>query len=279
MSNKARSFCFTWNNYSEGDIEHLKSQACKYLIAGKEKGESGTPHLQGFVTFENPRSFESIRTKFLLGKCHVEVSKSATASIKYCKKDGDWFETGIAPEQGRRHDLEDMVEKVKEGATNRELWQHNPTAMTLYHKSFERCRYDLMEDRDSPPKVFWYFGGTGSGKTRTAFEAHETRYIKDGTMWWDGYSQQQAIIIDDFDGRWPYRDLLRLLDRYPYSGQVKGGYVKINSPFIYITCEYPPNRFWDGSELEQVLRRITKVTHFNTPVEGALGMERNGSAQ
>lgn len=80
-------------------------------------------------------------------------------------------------------------------------------------------------------------------------------------MWWDGYEQQEAIIIDDFDGKWPYRDLLRLLDRYPYQGQYKGGYVKINSPYIYITCEYSPSFFWRGNEFAQIHRRLSEIKH------------------
>lgn len=108
---------------------------------------------------------------------------------------------------------------------------------------------------------------------RQPVEKHKTYYIKDGTQWWDEYEQQEAIIIDDFDGKWPFRDLLRLLDRYPYQGQFKGGYVPINSPFIYITCEHPPDWFWgpmakapltgdrSANELAQMLRRIDEIVH------------------
>jgi len=84
-------------------------------------------------------------------------------------------------------------------------------------------------------------------------------------MWWDGYEQQEAIIIDDFDGKWPYRDLLRLLDRYPYQGQFKGGYFKVNSPYIYITCEFAPSYFWQGNEYAQVFRRLKEVKYVPPP--------------
>jgi hypothetical protein len=66
-------------------------------------------------------------------------------------------------------------------------------------------------------------------------------------------------VIDDFDGKWPYRDLLRLLDRYVYQGQIKGGYVHINSDYIIITCEHRPEEYWSGNELTQVRRRLDCV--------------------
>jgi len=57
--------------------------------------------------------------------------------------------------------------------------------------------------------------------------------------------------------------LLKLCDRYKYSGQVKGGFVKINSPFIFITCEFPPSHFWIGNTLTQVLRRADKIIYLD----------------
>ena len=45
-----------------------------------------------------------------------------------------------------------------------------------------------------------------------------TTDIKDGTQWWYQYEGQEAVVIDDFDKKWPFRDLLRPLDRYPNQG-------------------------------------------------------------
>jgi len=77
----------------------------------------------------------------------------------------------------------------------------------------------------------------------------ENIYSKDNTPWWDGYRQQQVIMIDDFEDDIPYRTLLKMIDRYQYQGQIKGGYVHINSPQMVITCEFPPSHFWSGNKL------------------------------
>ena len=54
---RVRSFCFTLNNWKQEEYDwlaqKLKSEKVNYYIIGKEKGESGTPHLQGYVYFTN----------------------------------------------------------------------------------------------------------------------------------------------------------------------------------------------------------------------------------
>jgi len=51
---KSRDWCFTLNNYKAIDEAILRQLDSKYLIYGYETApETGTPHLQGYVYFEN----------------------------------------------------------------------------------------------------------------------------------------------------------------------------------------------------------------------------------
>lgn len=110
--NRSRNFCFTLNNYTDASINQLSELKCKYMCYGKEEGDSGTPHLQGVVIFNNLTTESSARKK--LKGCHVEICKgSIFQNQTYCKKDGDWFERGVAP----------MTQEQK-GDKGGEYWEH-----------------------------------------------------------------------------------------------------------------------------------------------------------
>ena len=70
---KTRDWCFTINNYNATDILLLEQlgATCKYLIYGQEIADTGTPHLQGFLQFNYPTTFNRIKC-LLNNKAHVE---------------------------------------------------------------------------------------------------------------------------------------------------------------------------------------------------------------
>lgn len=94
--NQAKKWCFTFNNYTDDlyneIIDKFKMEAKKYII-GKEVGEQGTPHLQGYVELKN-----SIRpTELKLSKSiHWEVSKgNEEQNINYCSKENNYISFGL----------------------------------------------------------------------------------------------------------------------------------------------------------------------------------------
>jgi len=252
----SKNWCFTLNNYTDEDEELVSKYNFSYAIIGKEVGENGTPHLQGYMEFPGTKRLETLKN--LCSRIHWEPRKGTQEQAsEYCKKEGDFYEFGKKKQQGKRSDLVAVANAVVENTFSSTDF---PEEYIKYHKGIEAFKSSLYKHRTEAPIVVWRWGLSGTGKTRVPYEKHiDSVYIKDGTMWWDGYEQQEAIIVDDFDGHWPYRDFLRFLDRYPYQGQYKGGYHKINSKYLYITCEHPPEHFWHGNELTQITRRISEV--------------------
>lgn len=268
QENKVQKVCFTLNNWTpaeyEAILEHGRNK-CKFMVVGKEVGTNGTPHLQGYVNLVKRTRFTALK-KFL-PRAHFEVAKGTDEqNLTYCtKQDKEAFVSGVPQRAGQRSDLKKPVKAILEGTPIDRVALAYPIEYVKYHRGFDRLAAHTLKSRsiDDPPMTIWLWGKAGTGKTRFAYEQlpHEQVYMKDGTRWWDGYTQQQCILIDDFDGEWPFRDFLRVLDRYPYQGQTKGGYVQINSPIIIVTCEYPPTRFWHDNELAQVERRFNHIVH------------------
>jgi len=115
--NAAKNWCFTLNNYTDEDLERINGlgNQVQYLVVGKETGENGTPHLQGFVSLPQRKRMAFVKA-LIGGNPHVEVARNVPASIQYCKKDGDFTEIGaIAGGSGSRTDIDAFKEDVKGG--------------------------------------------------------------------------------------------------------------------------------------------------------------------
>lgn len=116
--------------------------------------------------------------------------------------------------------------------------------------------------------MYWYYGSTGTGKTRAASGADPDAYWKNPAhKWWDGYQGESTIIIDDYRADFcKFSELLRLFDRYPYQVEVKGGTRQFLARKIYVTTPKSPALTWESrteEDLAQLLRRITEVKHFS----------------
>jgi len=277
---RVRAFCWTLNNYTESEVAVLKNVPCKYIVWGEERGESKTPHLQGYVEMVNATTTEAMK-RVLGQRTHIEHRKGTSKQASdYCLKGEqsheEWTELqengpnfgknyvgytrGVLSQQGKRVDLDEIGASIFAGNTLETISQEHPGAFIQYGRGIERLKAMQYKDRTCRPTCVWRWGLAGTGKSYKPMHDHETFYIKDGTKWWDGYEQQEAIVIDDFDkDSWCFRDFLRLLDENPYAGEFKGGYIKINSPYIYVTCEHPPEHLWVGNELTQVERRFAEI--------------------
>lgn len=267
-SDRMTKFVFTLNNYTAEEQQQIcdwASTNAKFAVVGKEVGENGTPHLQGYINLKKQQRFSAI--KKVLPKAHLEKAVGTDQqNLTYCtKQDADAVIIGEPQTPGKRNDLAAACKKIKEGAPITEIAQEHPETFVRYNRGLQTLIETIQRPRDvnDPPMVLWLYGATGTGKTRFAYDSmpHDQIYTKDSTRWWNGYTHQQCILVDDYDGEWPFRDFLRFLDRYPYRGQTKGAYVDINSPIIIITSEHPPSTFYQNTELKQVLRRIQHVVN------------------
>lgn len=266
----ARAYVFTINNPTEEETPSLEKWGAQYLVFQKERGESGTDHFQGYVYFKGKQRMSYL--KKLNSRAHWEVRRGThDEAYAYCTKedtriDGP-FEFGIAPnQQGKRTDIELLFDGVKAGKPLKELAEEHTNVYVRYHKAVLHLKGMYFEKRTEKPLVCWYYGETGTGKTRKAFEENPDAYFKDMSngKWWDGYEQQSCVVFDDMrKDIFKLHELLRILDRYPLQVEYKGGSIPFNSPKIIITSCYHPAKMYETNEnIQQLLRRIDVITEF-----------------
>lgn len=137
-NSQRRSWCFTMNNYTDEDVTRLEglhgTNDVVFIVFGKETGDNGTPHLQGFIQFEGRKRFGQVKT-ILGSNPHLEGSRNVAASITYCKKDGVFFERGECRVKagGKRDEMEAFKDEVKSGVFDLKVLRENhSTVMARY---------------------------------------------------------------------------------------------------------------------------------------------------
>lgn len=267
-----RSWCFTYNNYDDDTVHNMESWMVKRLVCGAEIGESGTPHIQGYVTF--CRGMRLSNCKKLLPSAHWEVAKAIDGE-NYCMKEGTVLRIDIDNrKQGVRNDLINACTIVKNKGL-KELVEKDPDIYVKYSNGFERLVSRFKKPRIDKPYVEWIYGTTGGCKTRSVVESEPDLWISGQDLkWFCGYENQEAVLFDDFRGDMcKFRWLLRLLDRYPVRVETKGSSIEFTPKRIYITSSkhprdvYNKDTFDNDEKVEQLLRRIDKITHITTTEE------------
>jgi len=260
---KAKGFCLTINNWTQEIYDKLVAEKTDYKIIGKEVGESGTPHLQAYIFNRNTLRFSTLKKKY--PTAHIETAKGTPAdNKKYCSKDGDFFEEGECPKNGRRTDLEEAREIINETGKIRDVANNTNSLQAV--KAAECIIKYIERKRDWKPKVTWIYGKSGCGKTKQAHEAFKDKdmYRKsNGTgQWWDGYDAHEYVIIDDVKDITEsyYLSLLELLDRYETRIQYKGGTRQFLAKEIILTSIWHPKDMYSIYEnASEIIRRIDEI--------------------
>lgn len=269
-----RNFVFTFNNYTEEHVQALKELECRYIIFGKEVAPTtGTPHLQGYVAFTNPRAFKSVARLF---PWTVAAAKgSAEENRVYCSKEGcDVFERGDPP-----------VSQTKKGELEVERWQDAfdsakrgdlddiPTDMRIrFYSTFKRIHMDYRQeptDLEGPEDLttgLWIYGEPGTGKSSYARSKYPGLYSKAINKWWDRYKDQETVLIDDLDhshSSFMMHFLKIWVDRYAFTAETKGGSMTIRPKLIIVTSnETIEEVFRDHAEIHvRALKRRFNVLH------------------
>nr|WPR18589.1 MAG: replication polyprotein [Chemarfal virus 58] len=270
---RSRSWCFTLNNYAEADLERIRGLSSnakiKFFVCGREIGESGTPHLQGYMYLHGPSRMRSVKELIGNNSVHVEAAKgSPEQAASYCRKDGDVFlEFGELPVKGKRNDLQEVKRALDNGSDMRDIADNNFTIFCQYRRALEAYISLRIMPRSWRTQVIWLYGATGTGKSLRAHGESvqlcggDVAWVSDPSLtWFDGYGGQKGAIFDDFAGIPAISFLLRLWDRYPLRVPIKGGFVEWCPRIVWVTSNRSPRSFY-GTDFQwaALKRRIDEV--------------------
>lgn len=266
---RSRSWSLTLNNYTSDDLTQLTQNklgfsACKWQ---PEKGlEKGTPHIQGYIEFPNPR-YRSSLVKFFSGRANWLPCKDKIALIAYCSKeetrDTEVFEKlkkqGIKFEFGLTAEEKELVKKKQEKKPTKKPIVDKLATIELYawqKRIIEETKIWPADDR----KITWVVDTVGnSGKTSLARHLVLTRplnvyYVSMGkntdilygvTEFVKSKHTDLELVIFDVprcvEGHISYNAIEQIKNGIWFSSKYEGGTQVINPPHIVIFANFFPD--------------------------------------
>jgi len=221
-------WCFTLNNWCEEEFVYLatfcKENSNEEYVIGKEVGEMGTPHLQGFIKFTSKvRPLEKCANK----RIHWEKCKgSLSDNVKYCTKENNFL-------KGKNIKVERPLKLITE----------------LY--AWQQEIVDIISTEPDDRTIYWFYDSIGNcGKTQL------TKYLcaKHGAMLVDGkkndilygccemetdcYIFNFSRSVEDYVS---YDSIEKLKDGLYYSSKYESKMIIRNSPHILIFANFLPD--------------------------------------
>ena len=265
-------------------LTDLMADRMEFIVVGKEAAPTtGLIHYHALVIFKTNFYKRDIHY-FDFNNIHPNIEPvkgSAEKAYEYVIKNGDFWQSSLNYfTQKESQAIQERIKKNKlllTGDILKEFEDGKISSVDLIRASKIRSikvQLDSNMNKRQAPLVMWFYGATGSGKTRKALEIAEELKLRiwisnDNLKWFDGYCGQEVAVLDDIRKdilpTWAF--LLRILDRYPLIVQIKGGFVRWVPRIIMITCPVPPEdcfkwynkngeeQQWDRQD--QLERRLT----------------------
>lgn len=292
-----RNWVFTLNNYSEQDCESIQSISAdsdvSKMFVGKEVGDEGTPHLQGYISFENNTTRDHVE-RLLGGRAWINKAHGGwRQNYDYCTKQNDILVCKGGPVSSLTtkvsdEALEDM-KKLDPIAFEQKypaiwFWHRSKVLDTMYDWAMRNAS---VWDGELQNKNFWIWGKPGIGKSSWVnkwFKISE-QYRKNLNKWWCGYNlvTHKCVVIEDIDPTraqilTPFMKIWG--DRYPFVGELKGGSCEVlpGKFFLIVTSNYSIEECFPMAEDQEAIKRRFKsinMTRENKSLVDLLSPDRD----
>jgi len=270
---RSRAWVFTWNNYTDDTTDlidqHFLNDAVRYVVYGRETGDSGTPHLQGYIEYEAARTRQQVAKK--LPGAYVAIRRGTAAqAADYCKKGNEFIEYGEISDsaddkKAKAKEAYGMIVKKAEEGDLGWVKENYPKVYLQWKPRLEDICIPNTAIIDGDLQNEWWVGATGTGKSKRLWTEYPAHYQKELNKWWCGYRGEEVVAIEEWSPKneCTGSQLKIWADRYPFTGQIKGGSLKkIRPKKIIVLSNYTIEECFPAKEDHLPLKRRFKVTMF-----------------
>jgi len=288
LPERTRRWAGTLNNPTEQDIRSFRlrtppASSIRAMVAQIEKGDNGTVHIQFYVEFHGPKNMR--QAKAVLGdRVHIEQAMgTAEQNRHYCSKprlgcqcnhcvgavrlEGPWEFGEFGGGQGERTDLQEAADTIVNGGSIRDI---DPSLIVKYANGFRALQAMKQEKTRELFMCLTIVGPPGIGKShivRTTFANTPTfnTLFGNGGIWFQEYSGQKVIVIDEYKGQIQLQKLLGIADKWPIRLECKGGSFAAEHDLLVLISNSPPSQWYldrDGTrptEIQALYRRTGYV--------------------
>lgn len=243
---------------------------------------TGKLHAQGAVRFSGAMRMAAILKELHPMKPHLQAARRWNELKEYCAKVETRLPGTMTQEwgedigQGARVDLQEVCQKLKLGATLRQIALEAPDQYVRMHKGFQALHSQLHPPVAVERRVALFWGETASGKTRMVFDHHPDAYtvFDIANPWFDGYVGQEVVLFDECGpGMMNHNLLKRLLDRYPMTVPIKGGSTSWLAKKIVLTSNVALEGWFESKNIREqdflALKRRMRIFCFPMEKEAA----------
>ena len=296
---QSRKYILTINDPQEHGFDHnliidrMHLFHPRYFCLADEIATTGTYHTHAFLLGYSPIRFSTVKRRF--PTAHIEAAHgSAKENRDYIRKEGKWaetakaetsvagtfFEFGELPTEAEETapKMHQLVQDVTDGRTTVEIIKSNPS-FAFKGKDIDALRETLTSERfkteNRDVKVHYFYGDTGTGKTRGIFERHNpedvcrvTDYGRKTGLRFDGYHGQDVLVFEEFHSQVPIDAMLNYLDVYPLMLPARYNDRVACYTTVYITSNLPLEQQYTDVQRykpetwKAFLRRISEVKEY-----------------
>lgn len=285
-TSRAKNWCFTINNPTADEKAALSAglpAGVDYLVFQLERGAEGTPHYQGFVQFHDRKRLSQVKSLScrssagvvvaVFARAHLEVARGKVDdNYAYCTKPESRvagpFEFGSPLRQGDRIDLKESADLLM---STGKISSVDPQVVLKYGSNCFKVLALTQAPRRDELLVITMIGSTGIGKSWSVYDIFPTASIAkclfgNSGCWFDGYTDQDILLFEEFKGQIPLQKMLTMLDPYPLKLEVKGGATNAFFKVAIILSNSPPSEWYPddpakpqrtrGPERDALYRRL-----------------------